>query len=343
MPLHLLPKKSWNVYNADNVERVRRDEAAAKAAEEAKEERMQEADAARRLAILRGEETPPLPEEEETPLDHAAGGLGKGSGRDRFPGEKRKRKRVGEDDTDFEMRVARERAAGVAEPKRGSGAPLELAGLLDPAEQRQLMKPPSSDEVAAEKQRAAQRLANPVLKDALGIKEDPWFVKPLKPGEVAEEPGRDAWGNEDPGRKARDMVRLDKNDPLAMMKRGAAKVREVTQERKREMEERERELKILRKEERRREKRRKRDHQARDQVDDLEGFSLDAPAEQDGFTAHETRDKRRHRHVEKTRHEGVGRSEEDRRHGSSRRESHGRRHRHRDRSREPREIGRAHV
>ncbi|OIW27211.1 hypothetical protein CONLIGDRAFT_682283 [Coniochaeta ligniaria NRRL 30616] len=282
---HLLPKKSWNVYNADNVERVRRDEAAAKAAEEAKEERMQEADAARRLAILRGEKPPPLPEEEEGPLDPAAGAVSRGSGRERFTGEKRKRKRVGEDDTDFEMRVARERAAEGVERKRTTDAPLELAGLLDPAEQRELVKPPGRDEVVAEKQRAAQRLANPVLKDALGIKEDPWFVKPLKPWEVAEEPGRDAWGNEDPGRKVRDMVRLDKNDPLAMMKRGAAKVREVTQERKREMEERERELKVLRKEERRREKRRKRDGKVRDEADNLEGFSLDAPTERGDLSA----------------------------------------------------------
>lgn len=54
MPLHLLGKKSWNVYNTDNIERVRRDEAAARAREEADEQRMQEEDAERRLKILRG-------------------------------------------------------------------------------------------------------------------------------------------------------------------------------------------------------------------------------------------------------------------------------------------------
>ena len=33
MVLHLLGKKSWNVYNTDNVERVRKDEAEARARE----------------------------------------------------------------------------------------------------------------------------------------------------------------------------------------------------------------------------------------------------------------------------------------------------------------------
>jgi hypothetical protein len=318
---------------------VRRDEAAAKAAEEAKEERMQEADAARRLAILRGEDPPPLPQEEEQPHDPAAGALVKGSGRERFTGEKRKRKRVGEDDTDFEMRVARERAAEVAEPRRRSAAPLELAGLLDPAEQRELVKPPGRVEVEAEKQRAAQRLANPVLKDALGIKEDPWFVK-RRPGEVAGEPGRDAWGNEDPGRKTRDSVRLDKNDPLAMMKRGAAKVREVTKERKREMEDRERELKMLRKEARRREKRRKREGRVGSEDDDFEGFNLDAPAGREGQAASGRRHRSEHRHAEKRGDGGRRRLEEDRHHRSGRSESDRHRHRHRHRSREERDRDR---
>ncbi|OHW96586.1 homocitrate synthase [Colletotrichum incanum] len=109
MPLHLLGKKSWNVYNADNIARVRRDEAAAKAKEDAEEQRMQEIDAERRLAILRGEEPPPLPpteapEDEPRPRDRDAGPVGR---------ERKKRKRAGEDDTEFELRVARERADAV--------------------------------------------------------------------------------------------------------------------------------------------------------------------------------------------------------------------------------------
>lgn len=323
---------------------MRRDEAAAKAAEEAKEHRMQEADAARRLAILRGEEPPALPDEDETTVDPAAGPVVKGSERDRFPAERRKRKRVGEDDTDFEMRVARERAAEMAEPRRRSDAPLELAGLLDPAEQREMVKPPGREEVEAEKQRAAQRLANPVLKDALGIKEDPWFLKRRGPGEVDDEPGRDAWGNEDPGRKVRDIVRLDKNDPLAMMKRGAAKAREVTKERKREMEERARELKMLEREERRREKWRKREGRDREHEDDLEGFSLDAPPKSDDRSGGERRHPTEHRPGASRRGGERRRSDAARDHRSSRAESdrHSHRHRHRHRSRAGHEREREH-
>ncbi|KAB5582425.1 hypothetical protein GE09DRAFT_1074864 [Coniochaeta sp. 2T2.1] len=297
MPLHLLGKKSWNVYNSSNVERVRRDEAAAQALEDAKEERMQEADAARRLAILRGEEPPPLPEEDDAPLDPGAGPLVKRD-RDRIPGEKKKRKRTGEDDTDFEMRVARERAAEAVAGagRRRSEVPLELAGLLAPEEERALVKPPGREEEAAAKARAAERLANPVLKDALGIQEDPWFLR----GVVAELPGRDAWGKEDPGRKARDAVRIDKNDPLAMMKLGARKVREVTKERKREEEERERELKALRKEGRR-DKRRKREGRGRNEDDELEGFSLDATVKGDESDRRETRCRSRERRSERSR------------------------------------------
>lgn len=51
---HLLGKKSWNVYNPDNIERVRRDEANAKAEAIEKERRKQDTDSDRRLALLRG-------------------------------------------------------------------------------------------------------------------------------------------------------------------------------------------------------------------------------------------------------------------------------------------------
>ncbi|KAF8436110.1 hypothetical protein BGX38DRAFT_1215568 [Terfezia claveryi] len=53
MPLHLLPKKSWNVYNADNIERVRRDEEIARKKEEEEETKMKQEDADRRMMELR--------------------------------------------------------------------------------------------------------------------------------------------------------------------------------------------------------------------------------------------------------------------------------------------------
>lgn len=314
MPLHLLGKKSWNVYNASNVERVRRDEAAAKAAEEAAEERMQEADAARRLAIMRGETPPPLPTE-ETPETRAV------VRKEYFPtGERRKRKRAGEDDTDFEMRLARERAA------EGEQVAMRLAEGRD----RAVLAPPPTEDAKARGKRGIP--AGPTTFGAMKEVQAEWYAKPVRPGDEDETPGRDAFGREDPGRKVRDVIRLDKNDPLALMKRGAAKVRELGQERKREAEERERELRALRKEQRRAEKRRKRDGDSgRGEVDELEGFSLDIAVtgkggddtlkrrerrsrsrredkERDG---HRDRPCSRHRLDSRERHHGSHRDDED--------------------------------
>ena len=42
MPLHLLSKKSWNVYAPDNIARVKRDQAAAQAREEEEDRWLQE-------------------------------------------------------------------------------------------------------------------------------------------------------------------------------------------------------------------------------------------------------------------------------------------------------------
>ncbi|KAK1772321.1 hypothetical protein QBC33DRAFT_582916 [Phialemonium atrogriseum] len=303
MPLHLLGKKSWNVYNAANIERVRRDEAAAAAREAAEEQRMQEDDAARRLAILRGEEPPPppppppRPEPESSsrrPPEHIAG---------ERP-ERRKRKRAGEDDTDFEMRVATEQQRTPAAAAAGGEAlsrllPGPAAGaavsLVDERGHVALFAPPPLDERAErdggkkrEREREDQSQGGMRFSDAAGRGgaglvvggAGPWYAQAGGDGSAlgAEAPSKDVWGNEDPRRRMREAARLDASDPLAMMKRGAAKVRELGKERSREAKERERELRQLRKEERRRERRRRREGRDRDDVDDLEGFSLDGPS-----------------------------------------------------------------
>jgi hypothetical protein len=134
MPLHLLGKKSWNVYNTDNVERVRRDEADARAREEAAEQLMQEQDAEHRMALLRGEEPPALPEPANGSHENEyAHGPRRRADDAAAPRDRKRRRLKGEDDTERELRYAREdveassrvRESLRAKPKGGSDAPLQ--------------------------------------------------------------------------------------------------------------------------------------------------------------------------------------------------------------------------
>ncbi|KAM0330576.1 hypothetical protein ACHAQA_003524 [Verticillium albo-atrum] len=234
MPLHLLGKKSWNVYNADNIARVRSDEAAAKASEEAEEQRMQEVDAERRLAILRGEEPPPLPEPEpeqnDAPRDRQSSGR-----------ERKKRKRTGEDDTDFELRIAQERSALVRAPgpdaatRKTSSAPIvDRDGHIDlfgeaRKRDRRSEKNPEAEKEAEKKKRELEDQYKMRLSSAAGRGGmlNPWYSKAADDQAQTDEfqaSEKDVWGNEDPGRKKRAAERITSNDPLAMMKQGAAKI-----------------------------------------------------------------------------------------------------------------------
>ncbi|KAI0136900.1 hypothetical protein BJ170DRAFT_603672 [Xylariales sp. AK1849] len=306
MPLHLLGKKSWNVYNADNIARVRRDEEAAQAREEAEEQRLQEIDAERRIASLRGEVPPPLPaptpaSEEQDRRHDPASSWGR---------ERKKRKRAGEDDTDFELRVARERTSGTAGlPSRAvvpaqsssssSNAPLtDKAGHIDlfpVSSSSSTSHPPhqKNPEAEAEKARKKREYEDQYtmrFSNAAGFKTSlagPWYATnsssastndPSKKAELGEQEttGKDVWGNSDPQRKDRDAARIQENDPLAMMKRGAAKVREVEKGRKSLNEERHKEVRRMRKEDRVREKKRRRNDEQ------LDGCRADGAARREG-------------------------------------------------------------
>ncbi|KAL2214287.1 hypothetical protein CC79DRAFT_1363061 [Sarocladium strictum] len=263
---HLLGKKSWNVYNADNIARVRRDEAAAKAAEEAEEQRMQEVDAERRLAILRGEEPPPLRETAEAEADRQV----VRRSRDDFSGSgRRQRKKQGEDDTDFELRLARERQGGGSiERATTSSAPIiDHAGHIDLfGNEKERQHSEKNDEVERQKKKKERdfedqytmRFSNAAGRNASG---KPWYS--TSSSEVAtvtaKPPSKDVWGNDDPKRQERETKRAAASDPLAMMRSGAAKVRELKKERKKAREEREAELNDLKKEDRRRERHSRRD------------------------------------------------------------------------------------
>ncbi|KAI0205725.1 hypothetical protein F4808DRAFT_242580 [Astrocystis sublimbata] len=365
MPLHLLGKKSWNVYNPANIARVKRDEEADRARAEVEEKRREDLEAERRLAILRGEvpptlEAPPSPPHTTVSNTYSSSTSrkrehdGDSSGQQFGGGERRKRKRFGEDDTDFEMRVARERTDAVVARSHSantttktSDAPLvDSRGHISLFPEEREERGPSKNEKNEEAEREAakkrqdfedqytMRFANAAGRDGAGVDgPGPWYgARERRDG--ADKPGKDAFGRDDPRRKDRDAARVAANDPLAMMKRGAAKVRDVERERRAVNEERAQELKLLGKEEKRREKRRRR----HDDVDELEGFSLDAqPAESKRRHGHREHGHREHRsdsrgrdRRDEHRHRHRSHHDDDRKHRHHRSEDHsheGKRHR----------------
>lgn len=328
----MLGKKSWNVYNQDNIEKVKRDEAAAKAREEAKEERMQELDAERRMQILRGEIPAPLVVEDKADENDERENRSYRVGR-----EHKRRKKPGENDTDFEMRMAHEQTslpASKADKQivlRKSDAPLiDQAGHIDLFPQEPLRKivekNPEAEKEAANKKKEYEDQYTMRFSNAAGFKqglENPWYSKPTsEPQEVEEEtPTKDVWGNEDPRRTEREKARIISNDPLAFMKQGAAQVRQVERERKRWREENEREMRELEEAERRR-KKNKRRHEDDEEEAELEDFRLDdSNRESSRQRRHDHDRERRHRHKEARR---SSHREDEVRH------RHRHRHRHRD-------------
>ncbi|KAK4122866.1 hypothetical protein N657DRAFT_634839 [Parathielavia appendiculata] len=335
MPLHLLGKKSWNVYNPANIARVRRDEEAARAREEAEEQRMQEADAARRLAILRGEIPPPLdstepeaalPPSRSRDWDNASS----------HTGTSRKRKRHGEDDTDFEMRIARERASVGGRAARELAAPTplpstSLTSLVDSkghislfSEAEVTARPRERNEEAARKERELEgqyqmRFVNAAGKEGLGLTDGgPWYASVDGEASGALVPSKNVWGGEDPKRKVREAARLDASDPLAMMKRGAKMVRELEKERRKEVKERERELMELEKEERRERRRRERRRRREEKDRAGRGRRTDESERDDGLD-------KRARYQDDSVHRGRKRdqSKDRQRHSRDRRDTRG--------------------
>ncbi|KAL2069971.1 hypothetical protein VTL71DRAFT_14651 [Oculimacula yallundae] len=373
MPLHLLGKKSWNVYNTVNIEKVKRDEAAAAAIEAQEEERMQEADALRRMQILRGETPTPLAiEDAPRPSNSLHDGSGSGStARESGYGRERKRrKKAGENDTDFEMRiVAEERMEGkevdrqlvlrkpIEAPLTDQRGNISLFPETIPSSSKIVEKNPEAEREAARKKKEYEDQYTMRFSNAAGFKqglEKPWYsltaderqalredeekalvtskddgrdrrrhgkdkyrsTQPVdtkgKEDYGGEIPHKDVWGNEDPMRKERVLMRMVDNDPLAAMKAGASQVRRVEKERKALREERERDMRELDDMERKRRKDRRRER------DDLEDFRLDGPVRKPGS---ERKRKRRHeddglreRELNETKSEGRS----SRRHGSER-------------------------
>ncbi|CAG8939639.1 unnamed protein product [Penicillium salamii] len=348
MPLHLLGKKSWNVYNAENVARVKRDEAQAQAREEENDRLMQEEDAERRIKLLRGEPaSPPPPPSRPSDLET----LSTRHTSDDIRKPYKRRRVAGENDTDRDIRYAREDAAQAtakrdelvrASRKSGTAeAPiLDSAGHINlfPSADTKSEKNPEAEAEAARKKRSYEDQYTMRFSNAAGFKETigqkPWYSaadkEAMAPGSTAE---KDVWGNADPRRKERSQARMSANDPLAAMKRGVRQLKTSEQERKRWNEERRRELDALKTDEVKRSSHRR----ARSpSVDSLDGFRLDGPPrESEKVRKSSGGHERRHRDRSRDR---SHRHRRERSRESHRRRSEGHhpsRHGHRSRHSEP--------
>ena len=280
---------------------------------------MQEDDAERRIQILRGIkiDTLPAPNEESTPTAEAP------AQRDGTGRERKRRRIAGEDDTDRDIRFAQENGALVPakadlqlKSRKSSDAPItDGKGHINlfPVEGSRHHAPKNA-EVEAEKAKKRKEYEDQYtmrFSNAAGFKQSigdkPWYSALVTGGEKAageEVVGKDVWGNEDPRRKEREKSRMVADDPLAAIQKGVSGVRDVEKERQKWREEKKRETREIKEAERRREKiGRKRKNEAED---DMEGFSLDAPAinEQGAQHSHIREHKssrRRHRHRSRSR------------------------------------------
>jgi hypothetical protein len=255
--------QSWNVYNPANVAKVKADEEAAAAREAANDQRMQELDAERRAAILRGRTPPPLPVETEKEVHgHKRNGEDRGH-------DKKRRKLKGEDDTDMDIRLAASMAAPGENGENAkilklrnttSDAPLtDHAGHIDlfPVDIKETRKREKNADAEKEKKRKEKaledqytmRFSNAAGRGGL---DDPWYTAPQQPASGTEGHSlalvedKNVWGNEDPRRKEREQARISSSDPFASMQKAQSQLKKSKEDKKRWAAERNRELQDLR-------------------------------------------------------------------------------------------------
>jgi len=287
MPLHLLSKKSWNVYNPASIAKVRSDEAAAAAREESQNERELAWQADVRLALLRGLSPPARPAELDEDVVHQDDGKagriqrgeqgGKGgdsAGREMRAEKRRMRRREGEDDTERDIRLAREDLGGGsgterATSRRRAGKSIKDEAslpLTDAGGHIQLFAPeppaprPSSSssrpqhkdpEQTLRQRQQEEREAGSLRFSEVGPNRGhpssrPWYTGASGGTRDTEEVGKNAFGREDAGRKGRDAARVSAADPMAVMVVAQRKLKEVERERERWKMEREREVGLVR-------------------------------------------------------------------------------------------------
>ena len=280
MPLHLLTKKSWNVYAPQNIERVKRDEAEAqhKAIEQEKRRLQDEADD--RLEILKQHNN----------------------------GDKKglKRKLPGEDDTDRDIRLALKSASSPTRRKEQ-----DTRSVVDPDGHVSLITSPQKrPRVEKEPEKDPYTV---YLTDATGERgqqsKDTWYT--------SIRPEREKYGDDNPRKQARELARMNSNDPLAAMKKGVRVLKDNERARKEWMAQRERDLEEIEQLAKKKRPRRKRSR-GDGELESLEGFNLDddeyseeasSKRHHDADSSRETRHRHRHHHHQhRNRHERRSRN-----------------------------------
>jgi hypothetical protein len=319
------------VYNTANIARVKADEEAAAAREAADEQRMQELDAERRAAILRGRTPPPLPTEADQKTDS-----GRKRDRDDRGHDKKRRKLAGEDDTDMDIRLAASITAPAADKDEDARilklrntkleAPLtDHAGNIDlfPVDMKEAIKREKDAEVEREKRKKERafedqytmRFSNAAGREGL---ERPWYAAQQQ---TTKEAGADAaaleyvgfenknvWGNEDPRRKERAQARIMSSDPLAFMQQAQTQLKKSKEDRKSWAAERDRELRELRVAQEHKD-RRSRHHKRQRKDDDGVDNVFPPNEERRGVDkARSSRHRHRHRQESRSRDDSAARS-----------------------------------
>lgn len=300
---------------------------------------MQEADAERRIQILRGIPVVDAPPRSPSPARKERSRDKQESHDDGARRERKRRRIAGEDDTERDIRLALEDRAAMPSRqemslKPSKGADVSLTdrnghiNLFPPqGSRRHASKNAEAEADATRKKREFEDQYTMRFSNAAGFKnavgEKPWYhsmgTAADQRGEneneangSAEPVSKDVWGNEDPRRKEREKARLAADDPLAVIQKGVSGLREVERERKKWKAEKEQETRELIREEKRRSRKRRSHHHHHhnttndgDDDDDLENFNLEVPAitEARSSTTHKSSPHTRYRHHRHQHHE----------------------------------------
>ena len=230
---------------------------------------MQDADAEWRLKALRGQSPVQRPNETVSGSDIKQ--------RSKERPSKKRRRMAGEDDTDRDIRFAREdneqaeaqRKALKVEHSQKNIPLTDARGHVNlfPVEQYRKVASKNQEAEKEEKGRkkgyedqCTMRFSNAAGYDQ-SVQAQPWYSSraPDAPSQdIHQRASKDFWGNEDPGRSQREKMRLSANDPLMMMQQGVKELRKSERDRQKWNDERMKELndlKVIARQERKERKR----------------------------------------------------------------------------------------